>query len=133
MNAMVDTIEHVKEVVAVLSVGSNCGDRNSNVSEGIQWLSDILSDIRCSTIYATPDCHGGNQEYLNAVVAGKTNKSPEDIDNLCKDFEKSCGRDDSMRQTGYVPIDIDLVIYDNKILRPNDFKREFFEIGYGMI
>lgn len=133
MKAMVDAIEHVNEVVAILSVGSNCGDRYSNVSEGIGWLSKVLSDIRSSTIYATPDCHGSNREYLNAVVAGKTNRPPEEIDNMCKEFEKSYGRDESMRKTGCVPVDIDLVIYDNKILRPNDFKREFFEIGYGMI
>lgn len=133
MKAMVDTIEQVKEVVAILSIGSNCGDRYSNVSEGIVWLSKILSGIRSSTIYATPDCHGGNREYLNAVVAGKTHNTPEEINNLCKEFEKSCGRNESMRQIGYVPVDIDLVIYDDTILRPNDFKRDFFKIGYGMI
>lgn len=120
-------------VEVVFSIGSNFSDRHASVSHGIDWLSTFLSDFRHSTIYATPDCHGSNREYLNAVAAGKTIISPEELDSLCKKYEAECGRDENMRKNGDVPVDIDLVVYDNRILRPNDYKREFFQIGYRMI
>ena len=119
--------------LAIFSIGSNYGDRHLNVSNGLKWLSLLLTDFRSSHIYATPDCHGGVKEYLNAVACGSTFSSPQDLEQLCKRYEAACGRDEEMRKNGNVPIDIDLVIFDNRVLRPNDFKREFFKIGYGMI
>ncbi|MDE6481191.1 MAG: 2-amino-4-hydroxy-6-hydroxymethyldihydropteridine diphosphokinase [Muribaculaceae bacterium] len=122
-----------KDVEAIFSIGSNWGNRHASVSEGLKWLSNVLSDFRCSSIYATPDCHGGIKEYLNAVVYGKTSLSKKELEILCKKYEAECGRDEEMRDAGKVPVDIDLVIYDGDILRHNDYKREFFKIGYAMI
>ena len=122
-----------KDVEAIFSIGSNCGNRHAFVSEGLKWLANLLSDFRCSSIYATPDCHGGFKEYLNAVVYGKTSRSKKELEILCKKYEAECGRNESMRNAGQVPVDIDIVIYDGDILRPNDYKRDFFKIGYAMI
>lgn len=120
-------------VQAVFSIGSNYGDRYMNVKEGIDWLSEILCDFCTSAVYATPDCHGSQKQYMNAVVRGSTCLSPEKIVSLCKEYESSCGRDDAARAEGNVPVDIDLVIYDSVIVRPKDFAREFFKIGYRQI
>lgn len=119
--------------LAIFSIGSNCGDRLANVKNGIEWLSQLLTDFRSSSIYATPDCHGGIREYFNAVACGMTYDTPVNLEYLCKQYETLCGRDDTMRRSGNVPVDIDLVVYNGQVLRPNDFKREFFKIGYSMI
>lgn len=119
--------------LAIFSIGSNCGDRRLNVSRGIEWLSKHLTDFSSSPIYATPDCHGGIKEYLNAVARGFTFCTPIALNQLCKQYELECGRDEDMRKNGNVPIDIDLVVYNGEVVRPNDFKREFFKKGYAMI
>ncbi len=119
--------------LAIFSLGSNCGDRLINVSEGLKWLSQYLSDFKHSSIYATPDCHGGFKEYFNVVASGTTKLSSAGLELLCKQYELACGRDQEKRKSGDVPIDIDLVIFNGQVLRPNDFKREFFKIGYSMI
>ncbi len=121
------------ESQVIFCIGSNCGDRHTNVCKGLEWLSNLLDDVKSSPIYATPDCHGGPKEYLNAVVRGTTKASQEVLEMLCKQYEASCGRDETMRKSGNVPVDIDLVIFGSIILRPNDYKREFFKIGYGLI
>ncbi|MDE6696403.1 MAG: 2-amino-4-hydroxy-6-hydroxymethyldihydropteridine diphosphokinase [Muribaculaceae bacterium] len=122
-----------KAVPVVFSIGSNCGDRLSNVQIGINWLSTIVYDFKSSHIYATPDCHGGYREYMNAVVKGITTLSPEHIEKISKEFEIANGRDCIARAAGDVPLDIDLVIYEDVILRPKDYAREFFKIGYESI
>ena len=115
---------------AVFSIGSNIGDRKTSVEAGIEWLSGILEDFCASPVYATPDCHGGSREYLNAVAKGSTRLNPLQLEEMCKVFEWSCGRDSEAREKGKVPIDIDLVVYDGHVLRPKDFSCEFFRIGY---
>ena len=132
--AHADSIEEEAEASeAIFSIGSNCGCRYDNVNKGIIWLSGLLKDFKCSTIYATPDCHGGSKEYLNAVARGITNLSPERLECICKEYEQANGRDEMTREMGNVPVDIDLVVYGKSILRAKDYKCDFFQIGYGMI
>ena len=133
--AIADTAETDEAAASevIFSIGSNCGCRYENVKKGIIWLSGLLTDFRCSTIYATPDCHGGSKEYLNAVARGLTSLPPDRLESICKKYEEANGRDDISRKMGNVPIDIDLVVYGNSILRTKDYKCEFFRIGYCMI
>lgn len=130
--AHADTIEHEGSPSheVILSIGSNCGDRQENVRNGLKWLSGMLSKFRCSLIYATPDCHGGPRKYMNAVAIGLTPLSAQEIEGLCKQFEIGCGRNDFARAVGDVPMDIDLVIYNEEIIREKDFRSEFFIKGY---
>lgn len=114
----------------ILCIGSNCGDRNGNVESALEWLSGILKDFRHSHIYATPDCKGGQRVYLNAVCTGLTERSSAELDVLCKEFELSLGRDSSARVAGDVPVDVDIVVFDGRIVRERDFASEFFQIGY---
>lgn len=117
-------------VEVVICIGSNCGDRYQNVDKGINWINSILSTLRTSTIYATPDCKGGPRKYMNAVAIGKTDITLQQLEIMCKNFEKELGRDEKARETGDVPIDIDIVVYNGKILRETDYIREFFKIGF---
>lgn len=121
---------NTSDVDVVLSLGSNCGNRHENVSAGIKWLETKLSDFKVSHLYATPDCLGSQKEYINAVASGTTTLSPNEIDILCKQFELSFGRDAQARKSNMVPIDIDLVIYGDEILRPRDYACDFFQIGF---
>lgn len=114
----------------IFCIGSNCGDRELQVDSSLEWLSERLSDFHHSHVYATPDCHGGARKYLNAVAIGFTGLSTDELVRICKERELACGRDDSARAAGDVPIDIDLVVYEREILREKDFVSEFFIKGY---
>lgn len=115
---------------ALFCIGSNCGDREANVSSALDWLSELLTDFRHSRIYASPDCLGGMREYLNAVAVGKSDLSQDKLNTLCKKFEFSRGRDSKARERGEVPVDVDIVVYDGEVLKERDFASEFFLIGY---
>lgn len=123
----------VDAVGVILSVGSNCGDRYSNVEEGIDWLSSHVCVSGVSDIYSTPDCHGGPTHYMNAVVAGTTNLSIEQLEVLCKAHEVEKGRDEKARAAGMVPLDIDVVIYNGTIIREKDYSQTFFKIGFSQL
>lgn len=129
------TTEHIETkntepTEAIFCVGSNCGDREWNVAKALSWLSETLSDFRHSTIYATPDCHGGQRSYMNAVGIGSTELTAMELNVLCKGYETSCGRDEDARALGDVPVDVDLVVYDGEVLRNKDYASVFFEQGF---
>lgn len=114
----------------IFCVGSNCNDREASVEAALKWLSEMLMDFRRSPIYATPDCHGGQREYMNAVAIGKTMLQPPELELACKEYEVACGRDAAARAAGDVPVDVDTVVYGNTVLRIKDYRCEFFLRGY---
>lgn len=117
----------------VISLGSNCGNRRESVSAAIEWLERQLKSFKASLIYETPPVGHAGSDYMNAVVAGETEYDLEEAEHLFKTYELNHGRTLEARRIGMVPIDIDIVVANNKVIRPADFSRGFFRIGYHQI
>ena len=111
-----------------LSVGSNRS--YEDVEKALVWLQSKIFNFKTSRLYKTPSIHHNESSYVNAVVKGSIDTSLEDFNNLLKEYELKSGRDDTARKSGLVPIDIDIVIGNGKILRVRDYKQEFFKIGF---
>ncbi len=126
--------EKVRSVEVVMGLGSNHGDRATALSHASHLLSTVLSEYRCSAFYETPaiGTHAYGT-YLNAVAIGQTTMAAADLDAKLKSLELAAGRDAAARERGEVPLDIDIVIYDSRILRPRDFSQSFFRIGYNQL
>ena len=113
----------------ILSIGSNCGNREKAVEDAIIWLSEKLNGIKSSPVYETACACKSGRPYMNAVVVGTTNLSLKDFDFILKGYELSYGRDASCRERGDVPIDIDIVVADGTVLRSWDYRQRFFTLG----
>lgn len=122
----------MKPIKVVIGLGSNFGDRYKSVADAIVWLQHRLSDVDTSEIYETPAYGKEGSPYMNAVLTGLYQGSDtlENFEKECKEYEKNCGRDEEARRLNHVPIDIDIVMAGPTILRPADFSRQFFQIGY---
>lgn len=120
-------------VEVVIGIGSNCGDRQKNVSEAIEWLKSRLMQIRCSEIYETPCAVKGDSTYMNAVVKGYYQGTGFELDDLLKEKEREMGRDARCREEGKVPIDMDIVIMDGEVVKPWDYRQKFFRLGYSQL
>lgn len=114
----------------VLSIGSNSAEKKENVGRAVKWLEGLMENTVCSDIYETPEIHGKSVTYTNAVVKGETTLDLIPITDITKEFERGNGRNSEARSKGLVPIDIDIVVWDGAILRPVDYSRSFFRIGY---
>ena len=70
---------------------------------------------------------------MNAVVSGKFEGTFDELDIILKNYEKEEGRDKQCRQRGEVPIDIDIVIAEETIIKEWDYRQKFFQIGFSEI
>ena len=109
------------ELNVVLSLGSNCGDRESAVAEAAGWLSRMLDGFSCSDIYETRAIGHDGPDYMNAVVIGSTKLTLAELEASCKAYELSHGRDEQSRREKRVPVDIDIVMANGDVLRPQGF------------
>lgn len=114
----------------VIGLGSNCGHRETHLINALNSLAKISQSIYSSTHYESPAMGGGKSHYLNAVAEIESDLSTEELNMALKQIELQEGRDNIAREEGRVPLDADIVIADNVILRRKDFSQFFFKRGY---
>lgn len=124
----------MKKLVICFGSNSSDGDRLIDVA-----LGKVLSFVRwpiVSTCYQSesyPAESASSALYFNRVLLGWTDLSLSVLESEFKKIEISMGRDQNARDTGLVPIDIDIIIVDDKIIRPKDYGRPYFITGYDEI
>lgn len=119
---------------AYLSIGSNTGDRLHNINDAIaRMLTYGVNIIDDSSVYETPCCHGKGPDYLNCVLLVTFTTTYDVAVAITKNIERDMGRTPGDKITGNVPIDIDIVIWNDKIIRDADFAREYFTYGYKLL
>lgn len=101
---------------AFLGLGSNLGDRAYYLKEAISALVGLTIKIMAtSRIYETEPWGVMDQPlYWNQVIEVETTLEPLDLLHVCQEIEHRLGRERKIHW-GPRTIDIDLLIYDNKV------------------
>ncbi len=106
-----------EEVQVVVALGSNLGDRESHLREGVRALSGFLHVERVSRIMETPPWGDTEQgPFLNVVVLGRTDRSPRELMDALLRVEQSQGRLRT-RPGGPRTLDVDLIFHGDAVLR----------------
>lgn len=114
----------------IISIGSNSVDRHDRVEKAVAYLMAITAVERVSMIYETEPWGGGDKEYCNCVILGSASMDLERLSALAKEWESTNGRDEASRKAGIVPVDVDVVVWNDEVLRPRELEREYFLKGY---
>lgn len=98
-----------------LALGANIGNKKKNIIDAISLLEKEVQQITVAKLYETkPMYHEDQENFLNTVVRGLTNLSPEELLHIAQKIEKQIGRVKRFRN-GPREIDIDILFYDKLI------------------
>ena len=104
--------------LAYLGIGSNLGDRKSNIEKArLKLLEENIDIVKSSSFYQTsswPDPK--NPKFLNIVLKVKTHFSPIKLLKICKKIELSLGRKNSPKNSPR-ECDIDILDYESKTIK----------------
>lgn len=99
-----------------LALGSNLGERRANLMAARHLLPPAFHETRVSPIYETdPWGYADQPAFLNQILQGETDLTPQDLLVLCKRIEQVLGREPTFRY-GPRPIDVDILLYDDVLL-----------------
>ncbi len=114
---------------AVLCLGSN-RDRERNVRRAAEVLRGRFPAIRLSTpVYTEPVGCPSAERFLNQVAVLYTDWGREAFAAFLKRVEADLGRCPADKAAGRVPIDIDLLQWNDQILKADDLRRPYVRDG----
>lgn len=111
-----------------LALGSNLGDREGNIKTALAHLDTVFgARVAQSPAINTVACEFDGPDFLNCVVVYETRRRPATILKICKQTERSMGRDEtpeydknSNRVFHDRIIDIDILYYGDKVINTPD-------------
>jgi 2-amino-4-hydroxy-6-hydroxymethyldihydropteridine diphosphokinase len=99
-----------------LALGTNLGDRLSNLENAIGAMPPKISPLERSPVYETPPWGYTDQPaFLNQVIKAETDLAPQDLLRTLKNLETRLGREPTFK---YGPrlIDLDILFYDQVVM-----------------
>lgn len=118
-----DAPEGTRGAPAAVGLGSNLGDRASNLAVGVRGLADLLEDLRCSRVYETEPMGvgGGHPRYLNLCCVGRSSAGPRGLLEALLGIERAAGRrrPEGAADAGPRPrtLDLDLLLFGDRVVR----------------
>jgi 2-amino-4-hydroxy-6-hydroxymethyldihydropteridine diphosphokinase len=114
----------------IISIGSNSPDQDIQMENAISFLKSRFKNVLVSSIYESEALNGNDADYLNAVAIAETNLTCEDATKSLKEWEMQSGRTPESKLKGSIPIDLDIVVWNDNVVREKDFSYSFFTKGY---
>ena len=100
-----------------IGLGTNLGERETNLRDAVKALAPKISVLAKSLIYeTTPWGFSDQPKFLNQVIAAKTNLSSFELLAYLKNIEAYMGRKATFRNGPRV-IDLDILFYDDCVIQ----------------
>ncbi len=114
---------------AIICIGSNT-ECETNTSLACQELKKRFPDIKWSNpVWTSPINFQNPALFLNQMAYFFTPLSAEEVKNIFKEIERLCGRKQEDKDKGIVRMDIDLLAYEDQILKTEDWERSYIAEG----
>jgi 2-amino-4-hydroxy-6-hydroxymethyldihydropteridine diphosphokinase len=105
-------------MIYYLGLGSNMGDRLSNIRQALGFLKTEGTILKISSIYETEPMGmaEGTEKFYNLAISFDSALSPPSLLKTIKNFEKSMGRDLNDSSNKPRTIDIDILLAESQII-----------------
>ncbi|NJB82423.1 2-amino-4-hydroxy-6-hydroxymethyldihydropteridine diphosphokinase [Wenyingzhuangia aestuarii] len=103
---------------ALLSLGTNLGNKLENLNTAIQQISNLGKVVLISSVYQTPPWGFKSDDFYNIAINLQTELSPELLIDQLLAIETTLGRTRNSLTEGYQarPLDIDIIFYNNQVI-----------------
>ena len=104
-----------------LSIGSNKGNRYSQIKEALKLIREDLGEITSiSKIYETKSLGFESENFLNLCIAIKSKLSPDKLLFSINNIEEKIGRKRDSKIMKSREMDIDIIFYSNKTVNQKE-------------
>jgi 2-amino-4-hydroxy-6-hydroxymethyldihydropteridine diphosphokinase len=111
--------DHPVKMTAYLSLGSNLGDRTTNLRETLGGLEQLGAIVAVSSIYETEpvEVEDAQSWFLNCAVAIETHLTPQQFLAQTLALEEAMGRRRLDQRKRPRTVDIDIVLFGDHVIQ----------------
>ncbi len=103
-----------------IALGSNIGNREANLRMALRGITRMSRVGAVSPLYETDAVGPDQPSYYNAVCRIETGLEPASLLRFLKALEHEIGRRPGGPHWGPRPIDLDILLYDDRVLETDD-------------
>ena len=118
----------------LISLGANTPDKHSILQHTIEAIGSMWHISAQTPIYDSPaEGSIASVPYANALVAATIDEPYEWVRNKFKQWECNAGRTPEQKKSGLVPLDIDIIMWDDTILKERDMQMNYMKTGLQLL
>lgn len=112
---------------AIIGIGSNI-DAEKNIPMMLDFLKTKVEVLKVSAMIKTKPIGIENQaDFTNGAVRIETIHNQTELNQLLKDIEDKMGRDRKAPKFGPRCIDLDIIVWNRKIVDEDYYSRDFLQ------
>lgn len=117
---------------AILCLGGNAPESDARIAGALTFLGEFGQIHATSGIYVTkPEYDETSADYINDIVFLETSLNYELLKDTAKNYES--GIRAACTEPGHVNLDIDIVMWNDDVVRPKDFAASYFRKGMELL
>ena len=119
---------------ALLSLGANTPDKRQRLADAMTTIAQIAHIEAETPIYETPaEGSVATLPYANALLLIETSAEYEELRATFKEWERNAGRTPESKAQGVIPLDIDIVVWNEQIIKERDMEFEYMKLGMKLL
>lgn len=119
---------------ALISLGANTIDKKQRLADTIVAIAQIAFIEAQTPIYETAaEGSVATLPYANALVLIETSAEYEELRATFKQWERNAGRTAESKAQGLIPLDIDIVTWNDHVIKERDMEFEYMKLGMKLL
>ena len=119
---------------ALISLGANTTDKKQRLADTIVAIAQIAFIEAQTPIYETAaEGSVATLPYANALVLIETSAEYEELRATFKQWERNAGRTAESKAQGLIPLDIDIVTWNDHVIKERDMEFEYMKLGMKLL
>ena len=119
---------------ALISLGANTIDKKQRLTDTIVAIAQIAFIEAQTPIYETAaEGSVATLPYANALILIETSAEYEVLRVTFKQWERNAGRTAESKAQGLIPLDIDIVTWNDHVIKERDMEFEYMKLGMKLL
>lgn len=112
----------------IICLGSNF-QAGEHLAAARKMIATLAGDVVWGdTLTTAAEPARDSVTYQNCAALLTSEKEIEEVKALFKDMERQAGRTPESKRLGIIPLDIDILIYDNQVIKAEDLRKKYVQL-----
>ncbi len=119
---------------ALISLAANDEKKETTIAHALRLIGSYCVILNQTPVYRS-EAAGESQQpsYANALLQVETDQEYEELRRRFKSLEHDAGRTPASKERGIIPLDIDIISWNETLLKNKDMEYDYMKKGLHLL